>query len=119
MAYLLGTRRGLESTSSRNGTFAVLALDHRQNLRKELHPFESQVEAACRAGASGVLVGRSVWSASATMPPEGRAQWLESEGVARLRRLVDLTGELGRSWRPRWEEAQRPEAPEPGWYARY
>ena len=38
MAYLLGTRRGLDATSSARGTFAVLALDHRQNLRKELHP---------------------------------------------------------------------------------
>ena len=38
MALLLGTRRGLEATSSPRGTFAVLALDHRQNLRKELHP---------------------------------------------------------------------------------
>ena len=32
------TRRGLDATSSTRGTFAVLALDHRQNLRKELHP---------------------------------------------------------------------------------
>src|SRR3954451_22284108 len=36
--YLLGTRRGLEACASPRGTFAVLALDHRQNLRKELRP---------------------------------------------------------------------------------
>ncbi len=38
MEYLLGTRRGLDACASRRGTFAVLALDHRQNLRRELHP---------------------------------------------------------------------------------
>jgi tagatose-1,6-bisphosphate aldolase len=38
MPYLLGTRRGLEACASARGTFAVLALDHRQNLRRELHP---------------------------------------------------------------------------------
>jgi hypothetical protein len=37
-AYPLGTRRGLDACASVRGTFAVLALDHRQNLRKEAHP---------------------------------------------------------------------------------
>jgi tagatose 1,6-diphosphate aldolase len=37
-AYALGTRRGLDACASSRGTFAVLALDHRQNLRKELRP---------------------------------------------------------------------------------
>jgi tagatose 1,6-diphosphate aldolase len=36
--YPLGTRRGLDACASARGTFGVLALDHRQNLRKELHP---------------------------------------------------------------------------------
>ncbi len=36
--FRLGTRRGLEACASARGTFAVLALDHRQNLRRELHP---------------------------------------------------------------------------------
>ena len=48
MAYLLGTRRGLEATSSPRGTFAVLALDHRQNLRKELHPEDAGFDDARR-----------------------------------------------------------------------
>ncbi len=38
MPYLLGTRRGLGACASARGTFAILALDHRQNLRRELHP---------------------------------------------------------------------------------
>ena len=38
MSFLPGTRRGLDACASPRGTFAVLALDHRQNLRRELHP---------------------------------------------------------------------------------
>jgi tagatose 1,6-diphosphate aldolase len=34
----LGVRRGLDACASARGTFAVLALDHRQNLRRELRP---------------------------------------------------------------------------------
>ena len=33
-----GTRRGLDACASARGTFGVLALDHRQNLRRELRP---------------------------------------------------------------------------------
>jgi tagatose-1,6-bisphosphate aldolase len=38
VTYILGARRGIEACASERGTFAVLALDHRQNLRKELRP---------------------------------------------------------------------------------
>jgi hypothetical protein len=38
MTYVLGARRGIAACDSERGTFAVLALDHRQNLRKELQP---------------------------------------------------------------------------------
>jgi tagatose 1,6-diphosphate aldolase len=81
--------------------------------------FEAQVEVACTAGASGVLVGRSVWAPAAALPPEKRSEWLESEGAARLRRLADLVEAAGQPWRPRWMAAAHPEPPEPGWYARY
>jgi tagatose 1,6-diphosphate aldolase len=81
--------------------------------------FEAQVEVACSAGASGVLVGRSVWAQAAALPPEERRAWLESEGSARLRRLVDLVESAGHPWRARWIAAVRPEPPEPGWYTRY
>ena len=36
--FALGTRRGIAACASARGTFAVLALDHRQNLRRELRP---------------------------------------------------------------------------------
>src|SRR5690242_5325169 len=38
MAYLLGEQRGLAQCATPSGHFVVLALDHRQNLRKELRP---------------------------------------------------------------------------------
>jgi len=81
--------------------------------------FEAQVEVACQAGASGVLVGRSVWAPAAPLSADERTVWLETEGAARLRRLVDVVEAAGHPWRPRWMAAARPEPPEPGWYARY
>ena len=81
--------------------------------------FEGQVDVACRAGASGVLVGRSVWAPAAALPPGERTAWLDTEGAARLRRLVEVVERIGHPWRERWIAAARPEAPEPGWYARY
>jgi tagatose-1,6-bisphosphate aldolase len=81
--------------------------------------FEAQVEIACQAGASGVLVGRSVWAGAATLPPGERTAWLATEGAERLRRLVELVEATGHPWRPRWTAAARPEPPETGWYTRY
>src|SRR5829696_2107956 len=38
--------------------------------------FERQVAVACHAGASGVLVGRSVWAEAATLAPPARDAFL-------------------------------------------
>jgi tagatose-1,6-bisphosphate aldolase len=81
--------------------------------------FEAQVEVACRAGASGVLVGRSVWAPAAMRSGPDRSAWLATEGAARLRRLSELTARAGHDWRPRWSAVRRPDEPGPGWYARY
>ncbi len=80
--------------------------------------FEAQTEVACAAGASGVLVGRSVWGAGAVMPPAQRDAWLASEGVARMQRLVDIVERRGRPWRERSPLA-RQEEPNEGWYQDY
>jgi tagatose 1,6-diphosphate aldolase len=81
--------------------------------------FEAQVEVACASGASGVLVGRSIWAPSATLDSAARDAWLAAEGSARLRRLADLADRAGRPWSTRWEAVARPETPEPGWYTSY
>jgi len=63
--------------------------------------FARQVAVACRAGASGVLVGRSVWAPAATLAPAERDAWLLAEGRARLGILVRLADELGTPWHAR------------------
>jgi tagatose-1,6-bisphosphate aldolase len=80
--------------------------------------FEAQVEVACRAGASGTLVGRSVWAPAATMASADRDAFLAGEGRARLARLVGLVDRLGRPWRERSELAKEP-SPGEGWYLDY
>jgi tagatose-1,6-bisphosphate aldolase len=81
--------------------------------------FERQVAAACRAGGSGVLVGRSVWAPSATMAPADRDAWLSSEGRRRLERLVRLVDEQGRPWHDRPNHVTSAPAPGDGWYRAY
>ena len=68
--------------------------------------FERQVRVAGEAGASGVLVGRSVWAEAATMAPAERDAFLATEGRARLRRLAELVDEVAAPWRPRWAAAK-------------
>jgi tagatose 1,6-diphosphate aldolase len=80
--------------------------------------FEAQTEAACRAGASGVLVGRSVWGDGVTLPPAERDAWLASEGVARMRRLVDIVEREGRPWRDKSPLLSQAD-PGEGWYLEY
>ena len=73
-----GTRRGLDACASPRGTFAVLALDHRQNLRHELHPddptattydemveFKRAVVRALAPVATGTLLDPEVGAAQA------------------------------------------------------
>jgi tagatose-1,6-bisphosphate aldolase len=81
--------------------------------------FERQVAAACAAGASGVLVGRSVWAPSATMPPAERDAWLVSEGRRRLERLVRLVDEAGTPWHARPNPVTVAPTPGDGWYRAY
>jgi tagatose 1,6-diphosphate aldolase len=80
--------------------------------------FENQTEVACAAGASGVLVGRSVWKESVEMEGAERDAWLEDVGVARMQRLVDIVEAEGRPWRERSPLADQAE-PAEGWYADY
>ena len=80
--------------------------------------FEAQTEVACRAGASGVLVGRSVWGPSATQPPAEREAWLVSEGRERLARLSAIVEGAGKPWRARSPLGSAPE-PGPEWYRDY
>jgi tagatose-1,6-bisphosphate aldolase len=80
--------------------------------------FEAQTLSACEAGASGVLVGRSVWKEGAHMEAPERDAWLADVGVERMRRLVDIVEAEAVPWRERSSLAQEPE-PAEGWAAGY
>ena len=81
--------------------------------------FERQVATACAAGASGVLVGRSVWAPSAMMSPAERDAWLTTEGRRRLDRLVQLVDPAGTPWHARPNPVTASPDPGDGWYRDY
>ncbi len=81
--------------------------------------FERQVEVACAAGASGVLVGRSVWSSAATMPHPEAEHWLATEGRRRLGRLAELVDRLGTPWHARPNTVLPGTMPGEGWFRVY
>src|SRR2546426_9688897 len=100
MPYLLGQRRGLAECATPSGMFVVLALDHRQNLRRELVPddpdsvghaemvaFKLAVVRALAESASGVLLDPEggVAAAPAEGGPPGRAGPLVAVGGTRAR----------------------------------
>jgi len=83
------------------------------------HPtFEIQVELACDAGASGALVGRSVWAGAALLAEPARSDFLATTAAERLARLASSIGRHGRSWVPRWDSAVAPDRPGEGWYTK-
>ena len=81
--------------------------------------FEAQVSTACDAGASGVLVGRSVWAEAATMEPAARDAFLATTGRERLGRLADLVESVGRPWHDRSSRLPPTPTPGDGWYREY
>jgi tagatose-1,6-bisphosphate aldolase len=81
--------------------------------------FEAQVSTACEAGASGVLVGRSIWAEAATMEPAARDAFLTTTGSDRLRRLADLVDTVGRPWHDRPSRLTTAPSPGDGWYLEY
>jgi sulfofructosephosphate aldolase len=58
--------------------------------------FPAAVEAACRAGASGMLAGRAVWRAAAADADPTRS--LREYSVPLLQRLGEIVDQHGRSW---------------------
>ena len=73
---------------------------------------------ACEAGASGVLVGRSVWAPAASLAPHERDAFLAGEGRRRLAALAELVDALGRPWTEASPLARLPDPPE-RWYLEY
>jgi sulfofructosephosphate aldolase len=61
--------------------------------------FPLAVEAACRCGASGMLAGRAVWTA--TLAADDPTELLRERSVPALRELAAIVDEHGRPW---WEK---------------
>ena len=110
--YALGVRRGLAACASPRGTFAVLALDHRQNLRTELRPdnpesvaydemvaFKRAVVRALAPSATGTLldpeIGAAQCIADGSLPASAgllvaiEATGYEGPPTARVSRVLD------------------------------
>jgi sulfofructosephosphate aldolase len=66
-----------------------------QGVDPERYP--AAVEAACRGGASGMLAGRAVWTA--TLGAEDPTGLLREHSVPRLQQLGAIVDEHGRPWR--------------------
>lgn len=60
--------------------------------------FARQTEVACRAGCSGVMVGRALWKEALPLWGAARRAFLATTGAARLRQLAAICAELGRPW---------------------
>lgn len=80
--------------------------------------FLDQAKAACSAGASGVVAGRSVWSEATTLGA-GRTRFLATTARDRLRRLVDVVEASGRPWHARRNRLLNAPLPKEGWYRDY
>ena len=57
-----------------------------------------QVAIACRAGASGIAVGRAVWQEAVELRGAARVSFLKDVARPRLERLAALCAELGKPW---------------------
>lgn len=61
--------------------------------------FPRAAEASCKGGASGILAGRAVWTA--TLGADDPTELLRSESVPRLAELAAIVDAYGRPWRDR------------------
>ena len=78
--------------------------------------FRAQLEVACRAGASGMVAGRSLWSEATRLDPERRQRFLAEEARSRIEGLAAVCEAHARPW-----TAAQPDTPWPeeGWFRAY
>jgi tagatose 1,6-diphosphate aldolase len=81
----------------------------------EYETYLRQVEVACRAGASGIAVGRAVWQEAVGLSASARPEFLKTVARPRLERLTALCSELGKPW----SDFYTPAGVTPDWYKTY
>jgi tagatose 1,6-diphosphate aldolase len=64
----------------------------------DFETFLRQVAVACRAGASGIAVGRAVWKEAVHMQNDERRKFLETIAKDRLSRLTSLCHALAKPY---------------------
>lgn len=77
--------------------------------------FRRQVDLACKVGASGVIVGRSVWAEAVTLQGEDRERFLANEARQRMDELAAMCAANATPWRAK---VSAPEIRQ-GWYEGY
>jgi tagatose 1,6-diphosphate aldolase len=81
--------------------------------------FKTQVEIACRAGASGFLAGRSIWrDAASTSDPAARTN-AGKAAAKRIAELASITRTHGRAYKPQLNGRDLVEAFPEFWYANW
>ena len=81
----------------------------------DFETFLRQTDVACRAGASGVAVGRAVWSEATRLSGPQRAAFLNGEAN---RRMAAVTACCAGQARP-WTAVYSAPAIDPQWFSRY
>lgn len=78
--------------------------------------FAQQLEIACRAGASGFIVGRALWGEAAGIAEAAiRRAWLMDEGCRRLQTLNTIAARYARPWTACYTASEVT----PGWFKSY
>jgi tagatose 1,6-diphosphate aldolase len=62
----------------------------------DFETYMRQVTVACKAGASGIAVGRAVWQEAVGLTGEARSRFLETVARARLVRLAELCNKMAK-----------------------
>jgi tagatose 1,6-diphosphate aldolase len=78
--------------------------------------FKTQVEIACRAGASGFMAGRSIWRDAASTHDPKKRESAAKGAASRLSELAAVTRQHGRSFAPKLEGKDLIQAFPEFWY---
>jgi tagatose-1,6-bisphosphate aldolase len=81
----------------------------------DFETFLRQVAVACRAGASGVAVGRAVWQDATSLTGYERSAFLRDVAITRMQRITELCDALARPW----TKVYAPPAINANWYVAY
>lgn len=77
--------------------------------------FARQAEVACRAGASGVIVGRAVWTEAVALQGEARQQFIQTTARERMDSLAAICQQHAQPWQQRTSKP----ASDIDWYFTY